>query len=40
MKELIRIKNGERETEDIGSRIKKEITAEKLWLLSKVSEFK
>ncbi len=39
-KELIRIKNGEKKKEDIAERIKKEVTAEKQWLLSKVSEFK
>ena len=40
IREMIRIKNGEKKLEDIEVRIKKSVTAEKLWLLSKVSEFK
>ena len=40
VKELVRIKSGEKDKEDIEARIKKETTAEKSWLLSKVREFK
>jgi len=40
VKELVRIKNGDKSKEDIEARIKKETTAEKSWLLSKASEFK
>ncbi len=40
VRELIRIKNGYKKKDDIESRIKKEVTAEKFWLISKVSEFK
>jgi hypothetical protein len=40
VKELVKIKHGEKTKEDIESRIKKEITAEKSWLISKVREFK
>ncbi|MBS1493668.1 MAG: hypothetical protein JST55_09160 [Bacteroidetes bacterium] len=40
VREMIRIKNGEKKKDDIEARIKKEVTAEKQWLLSKVSEFK
>lgn len=40
VKELVRIKLGEKNKEDIEARIKKETTAEKSWLLSKAKEFK
>jgi len=40
VKELVRIKQGEKNKEDIEARIKKETTAEKSWLLSKAKEFK
>lgn len=40
IKELSRIKNGEKPKEDIEERIKNEFTAEKIWLLAKAREFK
>lgn len=40
VKELLKIKHGEKTKEDIEARIKRETTAEKLWLISKVREFK
>ena len=39
VRELCRIKNGEKQKEDIEERIKNEITAEKIWLLTKAREF-
>lgn len=39
VRELCRIKNGEKQKEDIEERIKNEITAEKIWLLAKAREF-
>lgn len=40
VKELLKIRHGEKKKDDIEARIKNEITAEKLWLLSKAKEFK
>ena len=40
VKELVKIKHGEKNKEDIEARIKREITAEKTWLLSKAKGFK
>lgn len=39
IKELLRVKSGEKKQDDLEARIKKEVTAEKIWLLEKVSEF-
>jgi len=40
IRELSRIKNGEKQKEDIEERIRNEFTAEKIWLLAKAREFK